>query len=83
MRDEKAVRRDAIDARREGFGGKLCLHPNQVAAVRDAMRPEATEIAWARRVVNALPEGGVGLVDGEMIDAPVLARATAALERTR
>ena len=47
------------------------------------MRPSEVEITWARRVVDALPEGGVGVVDGEMVDAPVLARAAAVLERAR
>jgi citrate lyase subunit beta / citryl-CoA lyase len=83
VRDEEAARRDATNARREGFGGKLCLHPNQVAVVRDAMRPSDAEIAWARRVVEALHGGGVGLVDGEMVDAPVLARAAAVLGHAR
>jgi citrate lyase subunit beta / citryl-CoA lyase len=83
VRDREAARRDATEARREGFGGKLCLHPDQVAAVREAMRPSDAEIAWARRVVDALPDGGVGVVDGEMVDAPVLARAAAVLEHAR
>lgn len=83
VRDREAAHRDAIDARREGFGGKLCLHPDQIVAVRDAMRPSAAEIAWAQRVMGALPDGGVGVVDGEMVDAPVLSRAASVLSRAR
>lgn len=83
VRDREAARRDATDARREGLGGKLCLHPDQVDAVRDAMRPSAAEVAWAQRVVEALPDGGVGVVDGEMVDAPVQSRAAAVLSRAQ
>lgn len=65
-----------------GFGGKLCIHPSQVAIVNDALRPSREELAWARRIVELAGVdgvGGVSVVDGEMVDAPVLARAAALL----
>jgi citrate lyase subunit beta/citryl-CoA lyase len=64
---------DVRYARRLGFGGKLCIHPKQVAVVRAGFTPTEAERAWARRVVAA--GDGVSVVDGRMVDKPVLARA--------
>lgn len=53
-----------------GFAGKLCIHPDQIAAVHDAFRPAAARIAWARATVDALGMSatGVAVVDGRMVD---------------
>ncbi|MEP7206797.1 MAG: CoA ester lyase [Casimicrobiaceae bacterium] len=74
--------RDLTRARRLGFGGKLCIHPRQVAAVNTAFQPSADEIAWARRVVeaDARAGGNAVAVDGGMVDRPVLLKARAILE---
>jgi citrate lyase subunit beta/citryl-CoA lyase len=74
---------DVDRARRLGFAGKLCVHPDQVPAVNDRFAPTPGELTWARRVVSAAPATGHGArrVDGEMVDRPVLARATAILAR--
>ena len=65
------------EARALGFGGKLCIHPNQVAFVNAAFRPTADEIAWAKRVVaaDAAAHGAAVAGDGKMVDRPVLLRA--------
>jgi len=75
--DEEAMRRHALRARRFGFGGKLCIHPRQVAAVNGAWCPSAEERAWAERVLAAFQAsgGGVTTVDGRMVDKPVVERA--------
>lgn len=75
IRDPQAVARDAAAARQLGFGGKLCVHPAQIAPARAAFRPSPEELAWAQRIVAAAASGGVSNVDGTMVDAPVLARA--------
>lgn len=72
--DERAAHTDAVAARRLGFTGKLCIHPRQVAAVNAAMSPTETEVSWAERVLAAATTGVVR-VDGQMVDAPVVARA--------
>jgi citrate lyase subunit beta/citryl-CoA lyase len=72
--DGSAAGVDASRSRAEGFGAKLCIHPDQVAAVNGAFRPSADEIRWASRVVGA-EQGSVGLVDGAMVDRPVVERA--------
>jgi citrate lyase subunit beta / citryl-CoA lyase len=71
------VRADTLRARRLGFGGKLCIHPKQIAPVHECFRPSAEETAWAQRVVEATAktDGEAISLDGEMIDRPVLARA--------
>jgi len=76
--DDAAVLRDAAaQARRLGFGGKLCIHPAQTAIVNDAFSPTADEIAWARRIVAAADAAGgaATAVDGRMVDKPVILRA--------
>lgn len=79
----EALERDLVVTRELGFGGKLCIHPRQVAAVNDALRPSSDELDWARRIMEHASPGGVSVVDGAMVDAPVLARAAALLQRER
>lgn len=70
------------DARDMGFGGMLCIHPSQVAVVHETLMPSADELAWAQRVLAAGASGdGVFVVDGQMVDAPVLGRARRLLQR--
>ncbi|MEJ8321227.1 HpcH/HpaI aldolase/citrate lyase family protein [Pseudomonas oryzihabitans] len=69
-------------ARDQGFAGLLCIHPRQVAVVHGTLAPTATEIDWAQRVIAASQdEQGVFVVDGKMIDAPVIGRARRLLGR--
>jgi citrate lyase subunit beta/citryl-CoA lyase len=72
---------DVLRSRRLGFGGKLCIHPRQVATVARGFRPSETERAWAYRVLDAAAAAGgaVVRVDGEMVDQPVVLRAQATL----
>jgi citrate lyase subunit beta/citryl-CoA lyase len=71
--DEAVLQADIQHARRLGFGGKLCIHPKQVAAVRKGFAPTEEELAWARRVLEAGESASA--VDGQMVDRPVLERA--------
>ncbi len=73
LRDDSRLDEDVRYARRMGFGGKLCIHPRQVGPVRAGFAPTEAERAWARRVVTA--GDSVSVVDGRMVDKPVLARA--------
>ncbi len=81
--DEARLREDTRRALRFGFGGKLCIHPRQVAVVHAAMLPSADEVAWARRVVAAdAASGGAAVqLDGRMVDAPVVLQARRVLVR--
>ncbi|QSI31866.1 CoA ester lyase [Variovorax sp. RKNM96] len=73
-RDAQRLAIDTARARRGGFGAKLCIHPDQVAPVHAALGPSLEELAWARRVIDAIGSAGGGVVslDGRMVDAPVV-----------
>ena len=73
LKDANVLEHEARDALRCGFGGKLLIHPAQVAPVARAFAPDPAQVDWARRVMAALAEGGAGAValDGKMIDKPV------------
>jgi (S)-citramalyl-CoA lyase len=61
-----------------GYGGALCIHPRQVAVIHAALAPDAADLAWARKVVqasDAASGAGAFQLEGQMIDAPVLLRA--------
>ena len=79
--DEARLQHDVQRARRLGFGGKLCIHPRQLAAVNAGMAPSSEELVWARRVLDAAgnANGAAVAVDGKMVDKPVLLRAQALL----
>jgi citrate lyase subunit beta/citryl-CoA lyase len=75
--DRELLIADSQRARKLGFGGKLCIHPKQVAIVNDAFSPDEAEIAWARKVLDAAQRSGGAAVavDGRMIDRPVILKA--------
>jgi len=75
VRDHERLTADVTTAAALGFAGKLCIHPGQVAPTAAALAPSPDEVAWAERVLAAATEDGVALVDGRMVDAPVVARA--------
>ena len=79
--DADVAGRDALAGRRVGMGGKLCVHPRQVVPVAAAFAPDVAEVVWARRVLDAGEGGGVAVLDGAMLDEPVLARARRILEQ--
>ena len=77
LEDATRLQADIERARRLGFGGKLCIHPKQVAAVNAGFGPTAAEIAWAREILEAVAASGAGAlrVAGQMVDRPVIERA--------
>ena len=73
FRNTNGLAESARAARRDGFAGKLAIHPDQVPLINDAFRPTADELDFARRVVAAFEENantGVIAIDGQMIDRP-------------
>lgn len=80
--DGKGLAREAADAAASGFGATACIHPSQAAVIRDAYRPDAKSVAWARRVLAAAGgERGVFAYEGRMVDEPVLRHARAVVAR--
>jgi citrate lyase subunit beta / citryl-CoA lyase len=83
FRDTEGLKRDIESARRDGFTGKLAIHPDQVGPINEALIPGAAEVEWAKRVVAAFassPDAGVVSLDGQMIDKPHLVQARRILD---
>jgi citrate lyase subunit beta / citryl-CoA lyase len=84
FRNLEALRRESEEARRDGFAGKLAIHPAQVPVINEVFTPTAAAIAKARAVVAAFEanpgKGAVG-IDGVMYDRPHLERARHLLAR--
>jgi citrate lyase subunit beta/citryl-CoA lyase len=86
FRDEAGLRKEALAARRDGFLGKMVIHPDQVGPVNEIFTPTLESIARAQAILKAFESGaGVANLDGEMLDMlhvkyaeHVLARAKAA-----
>ena len=86
LHDEQGLKAYAGRGRRDGFSGMLVIHPAQIAIINMAFTPSPVEIEWAQRVVEAFaahPLSGVLQLDGQMLDAPHLARAKNILSGAR
>jgi citrate lyase subunit beta / citryl-CoA lyase len=86
FRDEAGLKAEAEAARREGFTGKLAIHPVQVPIINAAFTPSADEVQHAEEIVAAFeaqPDAGVLSVGGKMVDRPHLVQARRVLERAR
>jgi citrate lyase subunit beta/citryl-CoA lyase len=75
IHDEAGLVQEVELAIRLGFGGKLLIHPKQVVPTATRFRPQAADIQWARQVMDAVTEHGVVVVNGQMVDKPVIDRA--------
>jgi citrate lyase subunit beta/citryl-CoA lyase len=84
FRNSEGLRRDTQDARRDGFSGRLAIHPAQVTVINEVFTPSPEQIAQAKTVVAAFaarPGAGAVGIDGKMYDRPHLLRAQALLAR--
>jgi len=81
--DDAVLRHDTLRGKRFGFGAKLCIHPRQLAGVHAAYMPNADEVAWAQRVLDAATRtnGAAVAVDGKMVDRPVMVKAGLILQQ--
>ena len=82
FRNLDALRRDTEEARRDGFAGRLAIHPAQVMVINEVFTPSGAEIERAKAIVTAFaakPGAGTVGIDGKMYDRPHLARAQALL----
>lgn len=84
FRDEEAFRRDCLEGMRDGFTGRMAIHPAQVPIINEVFTPSQEAVAHARAVVAAFAAAGnpgvVG-IDGKMYDRPHLKRAERLLAR--
>jgi citrate lyase subunit beta/citryl-CoA lyase len=81
--DEARLLSELAQARRFGFGAKLCIHPKQVAPIHRALQPRPEAIEWAKRVLAAeAASPGAAKLDGRMVDRPVVLQAERILSRS-
>jgi citrate lyase subunit beta/citryl-CoA lyase len=84
FRNSEGLRRDTEMAHRDGFVGRLAIHPAQVPVINEVFTPTAEQIAKAKAVIAAFaanPGAGAVGIDGKMFDRPHLVRAQALLAR--
>lgn len=78
FRDEAGLEAACRISRRDGFAGRLAIHPAQVAGINRAFAPSEADVALARRIVAAFeanPDLGTIGIDGKMYDIPHLKQA--------
>jgi citrate lyase subunit beta/citryl-CoA lyase len=86
FRDTDVLRKDTELARRDGFTGRLAIHPAQVPVINEVFTPSTAQIEKAKAIVAAFeakPGAGTVGIDGKMYDRPHLARAQALLQRVK
>ncbi len=86
FRDEKGFRRECEEACRDGFVGKMAIHPAQVPIINKVFTPSAQALERAQDIVDAFtqnPGAGVVGIGGVMYDRPHLARAQRLLEASK
>lgn len=83
--DEEGLEATAHDASASGFAAMMCIHPKQVAVIREAFAPSPKRDAWARAVLHAAQDAGAAVFtfDGQMVDEPVLRQARNILREER
>lgn len=83
-RDHVGLAASCGAARRDGFSGKLAIHPEQVGVINECFLPSAAELSQARRIVAlfaAHPGAAALALDGRMVDIPHLRQAQNILAR--
>jgi citrate lyase subunit beta / citryl-CoA lyase len=86
FRDSTGLRAACAEARRDGFTGKIAIHPDQVPIINECFTPTAEEVEHATRVVALFAQNpGVAALslEGKMIDIPHLRQAEKTLQRRR
>ena len=85
FRDTAGLIAEAKAAKRDGFTGKMAIHPDQVAPINEVFTPTADEISHAEKVVGAFSQSGTGVasLNGMMLDKPHLKLAQRVLSRAK
>jgi citrate lyase subunit beta/citryl-CoA lyase len=82
FRDQNGLAESCRIARRDGFVGRIAIHPDQIATINQCFTPSDADLAHARRVIAAFaaqPDAGTLGIDGKMYDMPHLIAAKRAL----
>jgi citrate lyase subunit beta / citryl-CoA lyase len=86
FRNAAGLRAEALEAARDGFTGKMAIHPNQVEVINEVFTPTAEQIAVSEEIVKAFadnPQAGVLGIRGQMVDRAHIARAERILARAK
>ncbi|MBK5958832.1 CoA ester lyase [Rhodoplanes elegans] len=86
FRDETKLWRECEEARRDGFTGKMAIHPDQIGPINAVFTPDPAQVAKAKAIVAAFaaqPGAGVVGLEGVMYDRPHLVRALALIARAK
>ncbi|MEA2788562.1 MAG: citrate lyase subunit beta / citryl-CoA lyase [Acetobacteraceae bacterium] len=88
LRDTEGFVASARHAAQIGFQGKMCIHPDQIAAANAAFSPDEAAVNQAKRIVEAFDKAeALGLasiqLDGQFIDYPIVQRARRVLGAVR
>jgi citrate lyase subunit beta/citryl-CoA lyase len=86
FRNDAGLRRECEEARRDGFTGKMAIHPAQVAGINEVFTPTAEAVKRAEAVITAFaanPGAGTVGIGGVMYDRPHLERAKQLLARAK
>jgi citrate lyase subunit beta/citryl-CoA lyase len=78
--DMEALKQTVMISKSLGFEGMGCIHPRQIAVIKQGFAPDKTEIEKSKKIVLAFEAAkinGLGVValGSKMIDPPVVARA--------
>ena len=88
FRDGEGLKKDIEVGKSLGYKGKFAIHPSQIESINDILSPNAEQILYAKRVLEAFEEAeskgmGATSLDGKMIDNPVVKRAQNILDMIR
>ena len=74
LNDMKGLKEEACLSRDLGFNGKGAIHPKQISIINQTFTPKQDEIARAKKIIDAYEaaQGGVAVVDGKLIEKPVI-----------
>lgn len=86
IQDLEGLRKEALEGAHLGFDGKQIIHPNQIPIVKEAFTPKRDEIARAVAIISEYERhqksgSGVFVLDGKMVDAPLIKSARRLLEK--
>ncbi len=86
IRDLDGLEAECLAARRDGFIGKLAIHPAQIPVINRCFTPSDADVAQAKRIIAAFienPDAGAIALDGQMVDVPHLKRSERILARAQ
>jgi citrate lyase subunit beta / citryl-CoA lyase len=86
FRDAEGFRAECLAAARDGFSGKMAIHPSQVAVINEVFTADADALAVSEEIVQAFkdnPQAGVIAIRGQMVDKAHVARAERLLSRAK